>query len=95
MAEHLDDVAIYVSGEDTSELAKTKAELAYALSALDREMDLCRQAEARLAEAVKAFEDYGEHADSCEAKYKSKRECTCDFREVYGRVVGPSRKGAE
>ena len=69
MAEHLDDIATYVSGEDTSELAKVKAELAYALSALDREMELCRQVEVRLpvaTEIIRPFAWYFEVNDCVE-----------------------------
>lgn len=36
-------VEAYVSGKDTSELAKTKAELAYMSMALDREMEIGRK----------------------------------------------------
>lgn len=55
MAEHLNDIATYVSGDDTSELAKTRAELAYALSCLDREMAIRAEADAKNEPLVKAL----------------------------------------
>jgi hypothetical protein len=41
--ENLDAVAAYVAGDDDSELAKTKAELAYALMCLERELNIAQQ----------------------------------------------------
>src|SRR5215469_10177511 len=54
---HFQEVVDYVMGEDNSVLAKTKAELAYALHSLEREIGLCQKAEARNSELIKALED--------------------------------------
>ena len=53
MSEHFNEVVDYVMGNDDSELAKTKAELAYALHALEREIAICAQTQER-NEALKA-----------------------------------------
>jgi hypothetical protein len=44
-AEEVADIVSFVSGEDTSELAQVKAELAYMSMALDRELSISRLAE--------------------------------------------------
>jgi len=41
MGDHLQDVFDYVVGDDRSEMAKIKAEHAYALHALEREIAIC------------------------------------------------------
>lgn len=48
MSEHFQDVVSYVMGDDVSDLAKTKAELAYALHALEREIAICGETQRRL-----------------------------------------------
>jgi DICT domain-containing protein len=51
-----DDFVDYVVNGPDTELAKTKAELAYALHALEREIAIAQQAQAHLASARKALE---------------------------------------
>jgi hypothetical protein len=47
-SEHFQGVVDYVMGDDESELAKTKAELAYALHSLEREISICAETQRRL-----------------------------------------------
>lgn len=49
MSNHLQEVADYVMSDDTSELAKVKAELAYALMSLEREIAIAQSEQARSA----------------------------------------------
>ena len=60
MAEHFQEVVDYVMGEDESELAKTKAELAYALHSLEREISICAMTQTRLDQAEADRESYKE-----------------------------------
>lgn len=60
MSENFQKVADYVMGDDDSELAKTKAELAYALHALEREITIAQSEQSRskaLAKALKTLCD--------------------------------------
>jgi len=56
MGEHLQEVADYVTGDDNSELAKTKAELAYALHCLEREISICAETQKQNEALMKALE---------------------------------------
>jgi len=64
MTEHLQEVVDYVMGDDDSELAKTKAELAYALHSLEREIAIAQSMQSQNDALVKALEDLLECADS-------------------------------
>jgi hypothetical protein len=57
MAEHTNfgEFANYILGNDESELAKTKAELAYALHSLEREITICQHTQERNQELVRAL----------------------------------------
>jgi hypothetical protein len=56
MSERLADIVAYTAGEDVSELGKTKAELAYALHCLDRELAITKKLDHRIDDLVKALE---------------------------------------
>lgn len=58
MGEHLADVVAYVMGEDDSELGKVKAELAYALHALEREIAICADTRRLLWLIIKANDGF-------------------------------------
>lgn len=49
-------VEAYVTGRDTSEIAKTKAELAYMSMALDREIDIASRLEVEIEELKERLE---------------------------------------
>lgn len=49
MTEHFQEVVAYVMGDDESELSKTKAELAYALHSLERELAIAQAAQLEIA----------------------------------------------
>jgi len=85
MTEHLDVVAAYIVGDDESELGKTKAELAYALMCLDREIAICAETDAKNAALVKALEEIrgAAHKGSL-----TPAERLQDIRIILGRVGG-------
>jgi hypothetical protein len=73
MAEHFENVASYVMGDDDSELAKVKAERDYALHCLEREIFICHQTDA-------AFLRHVQGSNGCERTSKPCRErdrCGC------------------
>jgi hypothetical protein len=55
---HFAKVAEFVTGGDTSEAGMAKAERDYALHCLEREMALCQQADARLADALEIIKPF-------------------------------------
>jgi len=55
MAEHFQEVVDFVMSEDNGELGKTKAELAYALHSLEREIAIAHQAQTQNDVLVKAL----------------------------------------
>ena len=57
MGDHLQDVFDYVVGDDSSEMAKIKAEHAYALHALEREIAICAKTQKQNDALVKAIQD--------------------------------------
>ena len=60
MGDHLQQVADYVTGDDNSELAKIRAELAYALHCLEREIAICADTQKKNGALVKALEGIAE-----------------------------------
>jgi hypothetical protein len=61
MSEHFQEVIDFVMGDDESELGKTKAELAYSLHCLEREIAICSQAQARNEALAKALAEIRAH----------------------------------
>jgi hypothetical protein len=57
MTEHLADIVAYVSGEDDSELGRTKAELAYALHSLEREIAIAHSMQRQNESLATALEE--------------------------------------
>lgn len=58
MSDHFQAVVDHVMSNDDSELAKTKAELAYALHALEREISICANTRRLLWMVVKANDGF-------------------------------------
>lgn len=55
MSENFQKVADYVMSDDDSELAKTKAELAYALHALEREIAIAQSQQSRCETLIRVM----------------------------------------
>lgn len=101
MSEHLQAVMDYVAGNDESELAKVKAELAYALMSLEREIAIAQNAQAQNADLVKALESLlaanktlaslSPHHHNRNAAIAGQEVAEREARDVLGRVKGPSK----
>jgi hypothetical protein len=83
--EHLADMVAYVMGEDESELGKTKAELAYALHCLEREIAICADLRRLLWMVVKAN-------DGFELEYHDVQDYPGDDRARLAQSVDPATR---